>query len=271
MYKYLIEGGHPLRGRIRPSGNKNSALPCLAATLLTDQPVVLRNVPEIEDVQVMMEILRLLGCRVEKAGDHAWRLQTLNIGQCAVPAELAQQIRASLLLAGPLLARCGKATLPPPGGDVIGRRRLDTHFLALKALGAQVEIDGQISLAANKLAGADLFLDEASVTATENAIMAAALAEGSTVIQNAASEPHVQDLCAMLNPQYRSLSSQAVSLQCGDGVLLSLRSCRLHRVRPPDEPGLGLSLARSVCHHRSKPNLLHPSSKDCRTCDRSLP
>ena len=199
MFKYLIEGGHPLRGRIQPSGNKNAALPCLAATLLTGEPVVLRNIPDIEDVQVMIEILRQLGTRVEKIGDHAWRLESGDPAPCAVPVELARQVRASILLAGPLLARCGRVTLPPPGGDVIGRRRLDTHFLALKELGARVEIDGQIILQANKLVGADLFLDEASVTATENAIMAAVLAEGDTVIQNAASEPHVQDLCAMLN------------------------------------------------------------------------
>ena len=189
MFKYLIEGGHPLHGRIRPSGNKNAALPCLAATLLTDEPVVLRNIPDIEDVQVMIDILLRLGSSAEKVGDHVWRLQTRNPGPCAVPPELARQVRASILLAGPLLARCGRVTLPPPGGDVIGRRRLDTHFLALKELGARVQIDGQITLQANKLVGADLFLDEASVTATENAIMAAVLAEGDTVIQNAASEP----------------------------------------------------------------------------------
>jgi UDP-N-acetylglucosamine 1-carboxyvinyltransferase len=199
MYRYLIEGGHPLHGRIRPSGNKNAALPCLAASLLTGQPVLLKNIPEIEDVQVMMQILGLLGSRVQKAGDHAWLLQSGPPEPCSVPIELARQVRASILLAGPLLARCGRVTLPPPGGDVIGRRRLDTHFLALKELGARVEIDGQITLQANKLVGADLFLDEASVTATENAVMAAVLAQGVTVIQNAASEPHVQDLCAMLN------------------------------------------------------------------------
>ena len=206
MFKYLIEGGHPLRGSLRASGNKNAALPCLAATLLTDEPVTLRNLPDIEDVQVMIEILRQLGSRAERIGDHAWRLQSGKPASCTVPAELACQVRASILLAGPLLARCGKVTLPPPGGDVIGRRRLDTHFLALKELGARVEIDGQIILQANKLVGADLFLDEASVTATENAIMAAALAEGTTVIQNAASEPHVQDLCALLNAMGAGIS-----------------------------------------------------------------
>jgi UDP-N-acetylglucosamine 1-carboxyvinyltransferase len=199
MDRYLIEGGHPLKGSIRPSGNKNAALPCLAATLLTDEPVVLDNLPEIEDVQVMMGILRALGSKVERLKRRSYRIQTRDIRGCTVPLEQARQIRASILFAGPLLARCGKVTLPPPGGDVIGRRRLDTHFLALKALGARVEIDGAFSIVANKLAGADIFLDEASVTATENAIMAAALSQGATTIQNAASEPHVQDLCHLLN------------------------------------------------------------------------
>jgi UDP-N-acetylglucosamine 1-carboxyvinyltransferase len=218
MYKYLIEGGHPLRGSLRASGNKNAALPCLAATLLTDEPVILRNLPDIEDVQVMIEILRQLGSRAERIGEHAWRLHSGNPGNCTVPAELAHQVRASILLAGPLLARCGRVTLPPPGGDVIGRRRLDTHFLALKELGARVEIDGLISLQANKLAGADLFLDEASVTATENAIMAAATAEGTTAIQNAASEPHVQDLCALLGAMGARISGIGSNILTIQGV-----------------------------------------------------
>jgi UDP-N-acetylglucosamine 1-carboxyvinyltransferase len=218
MYKYLIEGGHPLRGSLRASGNKNAALPCLAATLLTGEPVTLRNLPDIEDVQVMIEILRQLGSRAERIGDHAWRLQAGDPAPCAIPAELARQVRASILLAGPLLARCGRVTLPPPGGDVIGRRRLDTHFLALKELGARVEIDGLISLQANKLAGADLFLDEASVTATENAIMAAATAAGTTVIQNAASEPHVQDLCVLLNAMGARISGIGSNILTIQGV-----------------------------------------------------
>ncbi len=199
MYKYLIEGSHPLKGKIRPSGNKNAALPCLAATLLSDEEVVLKNVPDIEDVEVMIGILKTLGSSVQRVGKYTYSLKTQNIKKCDIPLEMAKQIRASILFAGPLLSRCGKVTLPPPGGDVIGRRRLDTHFLAFKELGARIEVDGVFSLKANKLAGADLFLDEASVTATENAIMAAVLAEGTTVIQNAASEPHVQDLCHMLN------------------------------------------------------------------------
>ncbi|HET6452249.1 MAG TPA: UDP-N-acetylglucosamine 1-carboxyvinyltransferase [Spirochaetia bacterium] len=197
-YQYAIEGGVPLKGRVRASGNKNAALPCLAATLLTDQPVTLRNLPEIEDVRVMIEILTRLGSRVEKLGHNEYRLQTLDISREEVPPDLAQKIRASILFAGPLLARKGRVFLPPPGGDVIGRRPLDTHFLALADLGAVLETGAFFTLTARRLRGADLFLDEASVTATENVVMAAVLAEGTTVIENAASEPHIQDLCRML-------------------------------------------------------------------------
>ena len=198
--RYVIEGSYPIRGRIRASGNKNAALPCIAASLLTAEPVTLENIPEIEDVHVMLEILSELGCtvkRLEKPGHYT--IDASGVSGTDVPPELSRRIRASILLAGPLVARLGRAQLPPPGGDVIGRRRLDTHFLALGALGAQVEVDGVFTLTANKLVGVDLFLDEASVTATENAIMASVLAEGRTTIQNAASEPHVQDLCHMLN------------------------------------------------------------------------
>ncbi len=198
MYQYEIEGGIPLKGRITASGNKNSALPCLAATLLTDQPVTLKNVPEIEDAHVMMDILRALGSSVEKTGPNEYRFQTLDIRRDEIPPHLAQKIRASILFAGPLLARRGRVILPPPGGDVIGRRRLDTHFLALAELGARVEMGNLFVMQASKLKGAVIFLDEASVTATENAVMAAVLAEGETVIENAASEPHIQDLCRML-------------------------------------------------------------------------
>jgi UDP-N-acetylglucosamine 1-carboxyvinyltransferase len=196
---YVIEGGFPVKGRLRASGNKNAALPCIAASLLTDEPVVLKNVPDIEDVQAALEVLKSIGSKVERLGPNEWRLTTLDITRTEVPIELAKRFRASILFAGPLLARVGKVSLPPPGGDVIGRRRIDTHFLALSELGARVEVDGLFKLSANKLVGADVFLDEASVTATENAIMAAALAEGRTVIRNAASEPHVQDLCMLLN------------------------------------------------------------------------
>lgn len=199
MDAYRIEGGFPTKGTIRASGNKNAALPCIAATILTDHPVVLKNLPEIEDVHVMLDILAELGATVTKLNRPGeYRLQTTNVAGNEVPLDKAQLIRASILFAGPVLARTGKVLLPPPGGDVIGRRRLDTHFLALSTLGARIEQDGVFTITTNKLVGRELFLDEASVTATENAIMAAVLAEGDTVIENAASEPHIQDLCRML-------------------------------------------------------------------------
>lgn len=218
MYQYEIEGGIPLKGRIRASGNKNSALPCLAATLLTDKPVVLRNVPEIEDAHVMMDILRALGSSVEKTGPNEYRFQTLDIRCDEIPPHLAQKIRASILFAGPLLARRGRVVLPPPGGDVIGRRRLDTHFLALTELGARVEMGNLFVMKAGGLKGAAIFLDEASVTATENAVMAAVLAEGETVIENAASEPHIQDLCRMLNAMEARISGIGSNILRIEGV-----------------------------------------------------
>jgi UDP-N-acetylglucosamine 1-carboxyvinyltransferase len=198
MNQYFIEGGFPISGTIRASGNKNAALPCIAAALLTDKPVILRNIPDIEDVQVMLEVYRAFGGEVETLEPNAYRMRLGDIKTSRVPEEAARKIRASILFAGSLLARTGKAELPPPGGDVIGRRRLDTHFLALTELGAQVEINGTYSFTAPVLKGADIFLDEASVTATENAVMAAVLAEGETILTNAAGEPHVQDLCRML-------------------------------------------------------------------------
>jgi UDP-N-acetylglucosamine 1-carboxyvinyltransferase len=200
MYTYRIEGGFPIKGKIRASGNKNAALPCIAATVLTREPVTLRNLPDIEDVLVMVDIAKELGVSVERGEEPgSWILQADEIAATTIPNELSKRIRASILFAGPLLARAGSVTLPPPGGDVIGRRRLDTHFLALEALGARVETDGVFEISSNKLIGVNIFLDEASVTATENAIMAAVLAEGETRIENAASEPHIQDLCNMLN------------------------------------------------------------------------
>ena len=199
MVHYSIEGGHPINGKIKASGNKNAALPCIAAALLTDEPVTLRNIPDIEDVQVMLSVYRSLGGEASSPRPNVWRLKTGNIATSEIPGEYARLIRASILFAGPLLTRTGKAVLPPPGGDVIGRRRLDTHFLALTELGAQVLPDTEAFVFTSPgLEGADIFLDEASVTATENAVMAAVLAKGKTILTNAASEPHVQDLCRML-------------------------------------------------------------------------
>jgi UDP-N-acetylglucosamine 1-carboxyvinyltransferase len=218
MYEYHIEGGFPIKGTIRASGNKNAALPCIAAALLTDEPVILRNLPEIEDVQVMLEIVEALGGTVEKLSANEYRLEVKNIARNDIPLEMSKKIRASILFAGPLVARSGKAILPPPGGDVIGRRRLDTHFLALTELGARVDINGQFTFTANKLKGQDIFLDEASVTATENAVMAAVLAEGRTEITNAASEPHVQDLCNMLNSMGASISGIGSNILTINGV-----------------------------------------------------
>jgi len=200
MERFIVEGGRRLEGTIRPGGNKNAALPILAACLLTDEPILLRNLPDIQDVRVMLEILEGLGASVERVETNVVRIHAA--GECSFEPDpdLSKKIRASILLAGPLLARCGAATIAKPGGDAIGRRRVDTHLLALETLGAQIEVSAhEYRMSAQTLKGKKMFLDEASVTATENAIMAAALAEGTTVIYNAAAEPHVQDLCTFLN------------------------------------------------------------------------
>ena len=194
---FVIEGGHPLSGRVRAAGNKNGALPVLAACLLTREPVTLTNVPRIRDVDTMIELLGQLGAEVDWLGDHEVRVHAAEIATHEVDERLAGRIRASFLVTGPLLARVGRATVPPPGGDVIGRRRLDPHIHAFAGLGAEVEINGRYELSGS-LRGADLYLDEASVMATENAVMAATLAPGETTISNAACEPHVQDLCRFL-------------------------------------------------------------------------
>ena len=198
MPKFIVEGGHTLRGTIRPAGNKNAALPCIAATLLTEDEVVLENVPAIRDVKTLLELLKMIGAEVEWLDRNTIRVQAKDLRAAEIEVEAAARIRASILLAGPMLARVGRMFLPPPGGDVIGRRRVDTHFLALSKLGAQVETAGGYRLETTGLKGADMFLDEPSVTATENAIMAAVMAKGKTRIRNAAAEPHVQDLCNML-------------------------------------------------------------------------
>ena len=195
---YLITGPSRLEGRFRPSGNKNGALPILAGCLLADGPVTLENVPEIRDVITMMDLIRTLGAEVEKLAAGSFRVDPSGLDSGSVDPELSRRIRASILLAGPLLARRGEVVLPPPGGDVIGRRRLDTHFLALGRLGAEVEAGESYELRAKELRGVDIFLDEPSVTGTENAVLAAVLARGATTVRNAASEPHVQDLCAFL-------------------------------------------------------------------------
>lgn len=195
---FLVEGGFRLRGTITPAGNKNAALPILAATLLADEPVTIHNVPRIRDVETMMDLLRSQGVELTWTASHTVVADPRGARAGDPDAELCGRIRASILLAGPMLARFGSVRLPPPGGDVIGRRRVDTHLLALQKLGAEVEVGSTFDFSARRLRGADVFLDEASVTATENAIMAAVRASGRTVINNAACEPHVQDLCRML-------------------------------------------------------------------------
>ncbi len=199
---FVIQGQRPLQGEVRVTGNKNAALPMLAAVLLTDEPVVLHNTPRIGDVKTMLQLLQALGVEILSNGGASITLQARNIHSHRLERALATQIRASILLVGPMLAREGRVTFPPPGGDVIGRRRIDTHLLAFEAMGAVVDVDpGRHVIeirTPDGLHAQDIFLDEASVTATENALMAAALTPGVTVLRNAASEPHIQNLCRML-------------------------------------------------------------------------
>ncbi|MBI3791082.1 MAG: UDP-N-acetylglucosamine 1-carboxyvinyltransferase [Gemmatimonadetes bacterium] len=196
--QFLVEGGHRLHGAIRPSGNKNAALPIVAAALLTDEPVTLTNVPRIRDLETLVDLVRTTGVDAEWVERNTLRIHAKVVRAADLDPVLCAKIRASILLAAPLLARCGEVKLPPPGGDVIGRRRVDTHFLALEQLGATHELTDRFELSARQLRGADVFLDEPSVTATENAITAAVAALGTTILRNAASEPHVQDLCHFL-------------------------------------------------------------------------
>jgi UDP-N-acetylglucosamine 1-carboxyvinyltransferase len=200
MEKFVIQGGAPLSGTIVPAGNKNAALPLLACALLTEEEVVLRNVPRIRDTQAMIDLLADLGTEVNWPDEHTVSLRAAKIPSTRVNADIAERIRASFLAAGPLLARFGSAHMPPPGGDVIGRRRLDPHLDAFKALGARVEHAADVIIEApdGGLEAVDFFMDEPSVMGTENALMAAALTPGTTVIRNAACEPHVQDLARML-------------------------------------------------------------------------
>jgi UDP-N-acetylglucosamine 1-carboxyvinyltransferase len=198
MESFVIEGGRRLDGHVRVSGNKNAALPIIAAALLTDEPVTLTNVPAIRDVETMLELVADLGVEVQLLGAGEVRIHATEPAKTELDEELCSRIRASILLAGPLLARCGEAIVPPPGGDVIGRRRLDTHIDAFRQLGADVYVNRRFHMRADALVGTSVFLDEASVTGTENAVMAAVLARGETIIGNAASEPHVQDLCRFL-------------------------------------------------------------------------
>ena len=221
MEKFVIEGGTPLRGEVTPGGNKNAALPLLAACLLTEEAVILHNVPRIRDVSDMRHLIESLGATVEDLGGHSWRVTARTLRPADLDPDLCRRIRASILLAGPMTARAGGIRLSPPGGDVIGRRRLDTHILSLQALGAQVIYDRSLEFRAGGLVGADILLDEASVTATENAIMAAVRAKGKTTLRNAASEPHIQELCHFLNglgARIRDIGSNTLHIEGVDSL-----------------------------------------------------
>src|SRR6201987_5258779 len=196
--QYIVEGGHRLKGAIEPSGNKNSALPIIAAALLTEHPVTLDNVPRIRDTETLVELVRSVGASAEWRGRNRLAIHAKELHAADLDPELCPRTRNAILLADPLLARCGEVMLPPPGGDVIGRRRLDTHFLAFEQLGATVAATDRLEFRSTQLKGADVFLDEPSVTATENALIAAVAAQGTTFLRNAASEPHVQDLALFL-------------------------------------------------------------------------
>ena len=197
MARFIIHGQRPLGGTVDIVGNKNAALPMLAACLLTEEPVTLRRVPQILDVAVMLELIASLGVSVERTGDTV-RLCAAHLRRRKLDPELCRRVRSSILLAGPLAARHGRAELPPPGGDVIGRRRVDTHLHGLRELGIQTEAGRSYIFRRRQLRGAEILLDEASVTGTENLLMAAVLAPGVTTLHNAACEPHVQDLGALL-------------------------------------------------------------------------
>ena len=219
MEQFIIEGGIPLSGTVVPSGNKNAALPILAATLLTDKPVTLHNLPNIGDVRTMVDLLQDLGAQAEWHGDNSVTVQASQICSTCPDPDLFSEIRGSLTLLGPMLARMGQITLTLPGGDRIGRRRIDTHLAALGSLGARVKHNDGLELRATGLHGADIWLDETSVTGTENAVMAACLAKGETSIRNAASEPHVQELCHFLNSlgaQIEGIGSNVLHVQGQD-------------------------------------------------------
>ena len=218
---FVIEGGQPLGGRVRAAGNKNGALPVLAACLLTSEPVVLSNVPRIRDVETMIALISALGAEAEWTGENEVRVHAADVSSHELDPDLARRIRASFLLAGPLLARLGRASVPPPGGDVIGRRRLDPHIHALAELGAEIDIGDRFELRTAGLRGKHIFLDEASVMATENTVMAAVLTPGETVIGNAACEPHIQDLCRFLvtlGAQIEGIESNVLRIQGVDSL-----------------------------------------------------
>jgi UDP-N-acetylglucosamine 1-carboxyvinyltransferase len=215
--KFIIQGGHPIGGTFHPRGNKNAVLPMLASCLLTDQPVILHNVPLINDVKVMLQLLESIGVEVA-LDDHTVTLCAKNIKSTELDQTLCAKVRTSILLAGPLTARHGGATIYPPGGDVIGRRRLDTHFYGLRSMGADISTDTAYRFKAGPLTAWKMVFDEASVTATENVMMAATLAKGTSTIYNAACEPHVQDLASLLNAMGADISGMGTNNLTINGV-----------------------------------------------------
>jgi UDP-N-acetylglucosamine 1-carboxyvinyltransferase len=229
MARFIIQGGKRIAGRHKTPGNKNAALPMLAACVLTDKPVTLKNVPLIQDVRTMLDILTQLGAAVELHG-HTVTICCAGLKKRRLDKALCQQVRSSILFAGPMAARHGRVTVSPPGGDVIGRRRLDTHFAGLAQLGISVQADRDYVFVRNDFKAADILLDEASVTATENILMAAVLAPGRTTVFNAACEPHVQDLCRMLNKMGARIQGVGTNYLTIEGVE-SLEGVR-HRVSP---------------------------------------
>lgn len=223
--RFLVQGGRPLHGVVRPAGNKNAALPAIAATLLADGPVELDNMPRIRDVEIMLELVAWLGASVEWTAPNTVRIDGRTATLKPLDPGLCAKIRASILLAGPLLARFGSVMLPPPGGDVIGRRRVDTHFLALEQLGASLTVGDRFEIETKGLKGAEIFLDEPSVTGTENALMASVAAKGRTVLRNAAAEPHVQDVARLLVAMGASIEGIGTNVYTIDGGL-PLKGCR---------------------------------------------
>jgi len=216
--RLVITGRRPLTGTVRPAGNKNAALPIIAASLMAGGPVTLRNLPRIGDVATMLELVASTGVGVTELGPGQVRIDPSGLRTGVLDPVRCARIRASVLLAAPLLARLGAVTLPPAGGDVIGRRRLDTHLLALRALGAEVGYRRGLEMRARRFRGGSLLLDEASVTATENAVMAAVVADGTTEIANAACEPHVQDLCRFLTGLGARIEGVGTNRLCIAGV-----------------------------------------------------
>jgi UDP-N-acetylglucosamine 1-carboxyvinyltransferase len=279
--RFVVEGGTPLRGTVRPAGNKNAALPMIAAALLGDGPSDVVNVPRIRDVDVMLALLEDLGAGVAWTGPGTVRIDPSGVSAKPLDPDLCGRLRASILLAGPLLARFGQVTLPPPGGDVIGRRRLDTHFLAFAKLGAEVDLGEAYHVTARGLTGTDIFLDEPSVTATENALMAAVLARGRTALRNAASEPHVQDLARGLVAMGATISGLGTNVLVVEGVerlrgatleigpdhieigsfiglaAVTNGDLRIEGVRPPDLEPILLQFDRLGVRPRLDGNTLH--------------